>query len=407
METQLNFGFFAGRRLHMGVCGSIAAFKALELLRAFHSLGLRVSVTLTPAAQKFVTALSFSSLGAEQVYTAMFPDSSPGDGPFGHLAPGAEAEAFLIAPASATTLARLSGGLADEMLAAQALAFTGPLLLAPAMNPRMWANPATRANCARLKERGHRLVDPECGLVACNETGQGRLPDLREIFFAALAALAPQDLAGQTVLVTLGPTKERWDGVRYWTNPSTGLMGACLAVAAALRGARVEAVCGPGCPWLPAAVVRHNVESAGQMFEKADSLWDCCDIGVFTAAVADFSPEPHGAAKFKKSEAKDGFSVRFLPNRDILAHLGGRKKPGQRVIGFAAESSDLENQVRQKLRGKNADLLVGNLINQPGSGFAGKTNQAFVAASDGREEAWPLLSKPDLAWRIWECLLHP
>ena len=206
------------------------------------------------------------------------------------------------------------------------------------------------------------------------------------------------------VLVTLGPTREHWDGLRYWTNPSTGFMGAAIAVAAWMRGARVEAVCGPGTPWLPAAIIRHDVDSARNMFETAADLWPLCDAGIFTAAVADFAPEParNAAQKFKKSSAPEGFSIHFTPNPDILKTLSLGRKAHQKVVGFAAESVDLEASVRGKLTSKKADMVVGNLIRD---GFGTADNTVFVADASGREEYWSHLSKPDVAWRLLSWLL--
>ncbi len=393
----------AAPRLHLGVTGSIAAYRAPDLVRQWQDAGLSVSVTLTAAAQKFITPLTFTALGAAPVYTSLFDDPQA-PSPFAHLEPGQVAQALVIAPASASTLARLAQGQADEILACQTLAFRGRPVIAPAMNPAMWSNPATQANIATLRSRGYAVVEPGWGRTACGEEGQGRLADLREIYLAGLCALAPQDMRGMRVLVTLGPTREHWDGLRYWTNPSTGAMGASIAVAAWMRGARVEAICGPGTPWLPSGIVRHDVDSAREMFETASDLWPQCDTGVFTAAVADFSPEPAGDAahKFKKSSAPDGFSIRFIPNPDILKTLSLSRRPEQKVIGFAAESMDLETSVRGKLVSKKADLVVGNLIRD---GFGTADNTVFVADASGREERWTHLSKPDVAWRLLSWLL--
>lgn len=277
-------------------------------------------------------------------------------------------------------------------------------MIAPAMNPRCGPIPPPRPTLLRSGSRGYAVVEPGWGRTACGEEGQGRLADLREIYLAGLCALAPQDMRGMRVLVTLGPTREHWDGLRYWTNPSTGAMGASIAVAAWMRGARVEAICGPGTPWLPSGIVRHDVDSAREMFETASDLWPQCDAGVFTAAVADFSPEPAGDAahKFKKSSAPDGFSIRFIPNPDILKTLSFSRRPEQKVIGFAAESMDLETSVRGKLVSKKADLVVGNLIRD---GFGTADNTVFVADASGREERWTHLSKPDVAWRLLSWLL--
>lgn len=402
MDTHLVYSFASGRRLHLGVCGSVAAYRAPDLVRQWQDAGISVGVTLTESARRFITPLTFEALGASPVYGAIFDG---GDGPFGHLEPGQCCHAFIIAPASAATLARLATGMADDMLACQALAFDGPVVVAPAMNPRMWAHPATRANVATLRERGVAIVEPGCGRTACMEEGQGRLADLRAIHLAALRALAPQDMAGTRVMVTLGPTRERWDGVRYWTNPSSGVMGASLAVAAWLRGAHVDAVCGPGTPWLPDAIARHDVNSANEMFDAAHSLWAAVDTGIFTAAVADFRPVPHGAEKFKKADASSGFDIHFTPNRDIIATLGAMRRPGQRIVGFAAETSNLLDSMRGKLVRKNADMIVGNLVGTCDSGFGSATNRVHILDATGRDAELPLQSKPDVAWSILEWLL--
>jgi phosphopantothenoylcysteine decarboxylase/phosphopantothenate--cysteine ligase len=409
---------FAGRRIHLGVTGSVAAYKALELLRAFHKSGLRLSATLTDSAARFVTPLSFRALGAEVVYSSMFPggrandtmDSalSAGADVLAHLTPGAEAEAFIILPASATTLARLAHGFADEILSAQALAFPMPLVIAPAMNPRMWENPVTQANCNLLRSRGHIIIEPAVGLVACAEEGRGKLADLRLAYLAVLARLAPQDLLKRKVLITMGPTREQWDEVRFWSNLSKGLMGASFAIAAFLRGAEVYAVCGPDCPWLPEQIRRTDVRSAQEMFEAANALWANMDLGIFTAAVADFSPEPYGKGKYKKSQTTDKLSITMRKTNDILAHISLHKLAAQKIVGFAAETSELEKNVLDKLQRKKADLLVGNLVglHRTDSGFATPLNQVFIADKNGKTEGWPTLPKAEVAWRVLDWLLR-
>ena len=409
MDAHLDFRF-PGKRLHLGVCGSVAAYRSPDLARAWQDAGLAVSVTLTPSARRFVTPLPFASLGASPVYTEMFDDPDAVS-VFGHLDPGQTVHAMVMAPLSAATMARLAHGQADELLACQALAFAGPLVLAPAMNPAMWQHPATQANATLLRERGCIVVEPGFGRTACGDMGQGRLADARRIVLAGLAAVAEQDMRDRTVLVTLGPTREAWDDVRFWSNPSTGTMGAALAVAAWLRGATVHAVAGPGVPWLPEGerMIRHDVVSARQMFKTADGLWPACDMGLFTAAVADFSPVPHSGGKFKKSESPDGFSVTFAPNPDILRTLahaaraeeaaGGRKRL---IMGFAAESEQLEQAVRGKLASKKADMIVGNLI---ADGFGTTANTVCVVDRNGRQQGWTDLPKTELAQRLLTWLL--
>lgn len=402
---------FAGKRLHLGVCGSVACYRATDMLRAWLAMGIHVSVTLTDGARRFVAPLLFESLGALPVYGGMFEQ---GQDIFAHLEPGQRAQAMIVAPASADALARLARGAASEMLAAQALAFDGPLVLAPAMNPRMWSHPATQANVELLERRGAFFVGPDCGGTACGDQGRGRLAALPEIFLAALRALAPQDMAGLKVMVTLGPTREAWDGVRFWSNPSSGLMGAALAVCAWLRGADVAAVCGPGVTaFLPRGVRRFDVTGAREMYEVAQSLWPDMDMGMFTAAVADFSPDaPEGGCgrKFKKSEAPEGFSLHFSPNPDILQSLAAARRPGQKVLGFAAETTaDMDALLplaRAKLARKSADLLAANRVNAPDSGFGAPTNSMAVVDTHGREEIWPSQSKADVAWELCSWLLR-
>ncbi len=407
MSPDFRFSALAGRRMHLVVCGSVAAYKAVELMRMARKAGLGVGVTVTPAAARFIAPLTFASLGADVVYETMFGQE---DGSaFGHLTPGASAHAFVVAPATADFMARAAGGLADTLAAAQALAFPGPMVVAPAMNPRMWANPATKENVETLRRRGHVILTPECGAVACGEEGQGRLVGLDEILLHTLkscaASLSGAPLDGRKILITLGPTREAWDGVRFWSNRSTGLMGAALATAAWLRGAEVHAVAGPGVPALPAGVRRYDAESARQMHELALELWPDMDAGVCAAAVADFSPEPHGPEKFKKSGAADGFSLRFTPNPDILADLARlRGSDGRRLLGFAAETGNLEDAVRGKLQRKGADMIAGNLVGRPDSGFAAPTNTMFTADRTGRSEHWPTMSKADVAWRLLDWL---
>jgi len=405
MQPHYRFAGFLGKRVHLGVTGSIAAYKALDLLRSLQEAGCLVSATLTDAAAEFVRPLSFEALGASPIYGSMF-DGSPSGSAFGHLEPGQAAHAMVIAPATAATIARLAFGLADDMLACQTLAFSGPKIVAPAMNPRMWEAPATRRNWEMLGELGYIRVEPSCGHVACGDTGSGRLAPVDEIFAAVLRALAPQDLAGRKVMVTLGPTREPWDAVRFWSNPSSGLMGACLAMAAYLRGADVTVVAGPTALTFPEAVRVVSVTTAQQMFEAATDLWPSMDMACCTAAVADFRPVPFGDTKFKKaSGAGQGISVEFTPNPDILRTLGESKREGQRLVGFAAETGDLKSEAERKLKSKHLDLIAANDISKAGSGFASATNEMFVLDASGRRETWPQLDKTEVAWRLWDHLL--
>ncbi|MBQ4132195.1 MAG: bifunctional phosphopantothenoylcysteine decarboxylase/phosphopantothenate--cysteine ligase CoaBC [Desulfovibrionaceae bacterium] len=402
-SPHLKFNYFAGRKLHLGVCGSVAAFKTLELLRVWKTLGITVSVTLTAAAREFVTPLSYLSLGASKVYGEMLD----GDDVFAHLEPGRLADAMAILPATASAVSRLAAGDASEMLSAQALACDRPKLIAPAMHPRMWLNPATQANCKLLRERGFHVVEPAFGRTACGEEGQGRLADIREIYLATLRMLAPADLAGRTLLITAGPTREFWDGVRFVSNPSFGLMGAALAVAAWLRGAEVKAVCGPGTPWLPAGIERINVESAAEMLAACQNFWPSCSLGCFTAAVCDYRPLEQGAEKLKKEWLGDSPVLRLTNNPDIAAALGRLKTEAQHSIVFAAETSNIRQNAIKKLASKNADMVVANMVGKPGVGFESESNQVTIIRKNGEATELPMSGKADVAWRIWDVFLNP
>ncbi len=397
MQGHLLFELPELKKIHLGITGSIAAYKSIELMRLWQKAGIEISVTLTEAAKKFVTPMTYEALGAKPVYSDMF------ENPLSHLAPNKDADVFFIAPASADTIAQLATGRADTLLAAQALAFNKQIIIAPAMNPYMWANEATQENVRILKSRGVTFIGPDKGKVACNDEGEGRLANETSLFLQGLKAVTSQDFAGKTVMVTLGATREKFDEVRFWTNGSTGYMGMSIAVAAWLRGAKVHAICGSNVALdypLDEQFEMHIVESASDMLEKAKSVWDNADLGVFTAAVADFKPEVH-EGKFHKDQAEDGFSLSFYPNGDILKTLAAEKGEDQKIIGFAAEyvasQEELATRAIKKMYFKNADMIVGNGISD---GFGTSNNRVFVADQLGREEHWPELPKTEVAWNI-------
>jgi phosphopantothenoylcysteine decarboxylase/phosphopantothenate--cysteine ligase len=408
--AHLQFPCFLGKRVHLGVTGSVAAYKSIELLRLLRQCQVAVSVTLTESALRFVGPESFRALGADMVTTSMFGPGA-GEDPFVHLTPGQTASAMVIAPATANILAKLAHGLADDLLSTQALAFGGPLLLAPAMNPAMWSAPATQANWRTLLARGTVGIGPAVGDVACGDTGQGKLSPVEHILAGVLRALSPHDLAGKTVLVTLGPTRENWDAVRFLSNPSSGLMGACLAVSAWMRGAHVRVVAGPTGFDFPPGIEVTPVTSALEMLDACQALWPDSDLACCTAAVCDFRPlapkNADPARKLKKRDmAPDDLVLRLAANPDILRTLGEQKRKDQILIGFAAETEDLMGQARFKLSEKNLDLIVANLVGVPGSGFDSGTNTVAVLDRTGRVEQWPELPKTEVAWRVWDLLRH-
>jgi phosphopantothenoylcysteine decarboxylase/phosphopantothenate--cysteine ligase len=396
-----DFRGFLGRRALLGVCGSIAAYKALEILRYLRAAQADVAATLTTAAEQFIAPLSFRSLGAEPVFSRLF---APDTDLYSHLYAGRNAHAFVVAPATANMVAKLAHGQADDMLSCQALSFPHPLIIAPAMNPLLWEAPATQENIAKLKARGHNVIDPGFGLMACGDVGQGRLADNSLIVLHALRALTPQDLAGKHALVTLGPTREYWDGVRFLSNPSSGRMGACLAVAAWLRGAAVRVVHGPISLTLPSFIERTPVTSAQEMLDACAPLWSSCDLCCFTAAVCDFAPTFLGPKKIKKMSTEQATSLALHTTPDLLLAFCAQKSPEQIAIGFAAETDSLTSNAREKLLRKGADLIVGNIVNRPDSGFETRTNQAYLLDKHGREEQLPVMPKSELAWRILDWL---
>lgn len=400
---------FAGSRIHLGVSGSVACYKAMDLLRAWLKIGLDVSATPTAGACQFIGPLLLASLGAKPVYGEMF---AHGEDVFAHLEPGMHAQALVVAPASANLIARMAHGVASDMLSSQVVAFDGPIVIAPAMNPRMWANSATRENVDILQRRGAILVAPGKGDTACGETGQGRLAELPEIFLAVLKALSPADMLGKNVLVTLGPTREYWDGVRFWSNPSSGRMGCALATCAWLRGANVTAICGPGVQaYLPRGIKRISVESARDMYCEAEKAWPITNFGIFTAAVADFSPirPPENSIKHHKKDFPTGLEISFENNVDIIATLCAQKTNGQKALGFAAEiTPDMQSLLplaREKLKNKNADIIAGNRVN-PGIGaFGAEMDSMAVVDADGQEKIIEEASKADIAWELCTWLL--
>ncbi len=390
-------------RIHLGVTGSVAAVKCPELLRMWTKSGVSVGATLTQAACSFLTPLAMQALGADPVYQAMFP-VDPG-GEYAHLAPGRTANAMVIAPASANTLAKIAHGLADDMLSCQVLSFSGPLVLSPAMNHVMWRNPAVQQNWSLCKQRGHVCIEPDSGDLACGDTDAGRLPAIERLYLHGLRAMAPQDLAGARVLVTLGPTSEPWDAVRRWTNPSSGRMGIAVCLAAWLRGASVIAVCGPTSLWIPPEIARIEATTAKAMYTACADLWPNMDIGCFTAAVADFSPVLHTRGKYKKSDAQDeDLRISFTRTPDILASMGKAKKKSQKILAFAAESDNLERNALSKLQRKNADVIAANRIGGANAGFGVTTNTLFVADTHGRQEHWNTAPKTSLAWNLMQWL---
>jgi phosphopantothenoylcysteine decarboxylase/phosphopantothenate--cysteine ligase len=385
---------YTGKRLLLGVTGGIAAYKAAELARRLICAGAKVKVAMTAAAREFVGPLTFQALTGEKVAAAMF---GPEAEPLEHVALGQEVDAVIVAPATANIIGKMAAGIGDDLLSTVLLAASKPVLLCPAMNVEMWNNPAVQENLERLRGRGVQVMEPGSGELACGALGLGRLPEPETIVEAAARLVSPQDLAGRKVLVTAGPTHEDFDPVRFLTNRSSGKMGYALARAAWRRGAEVCLISGPGVLPAPYGVERVMVRSALEMLEAVKARFAGAAALFMAAAVGDYRPESYAPKKIKRGQAEAQFQL--VQNPDILREMG-RLKRGQVVVGFAAESHDLESEARRKLKEKNLDLIVANDVTRTDSGFAVDTNQVTILAAAGEPLRLPLLTKQEVAERL-------
>lgn len=391
-----------GRKIIVGVTASIAAYKAALLVRELVKAGAEVRVVMTPSAAQFVTPLTLATLSRADVVSEMFPDN-PGTGTW-HIHLGMWADAMIIAPASANTIARLAHGFADNALTSLVLALRAPLVVAPAMDTDMYVHPATQANIETLRARGVAIVPPDEGELASGLTGPGRLPDTPVLLEAVATALAAKDLAGRRIVVSGGPTFERLDPVRYLGNFSSGKMGMALARAARRRGADVVLVAGPSAEATPPGVQRIDVTSADEMHDAVHAAFTGADAVIMAAAVADFRPAHVSAQKIKKDAGSLDAPVLVLERTtDILASLGA-VKGRRRVIGFALETENGVANAQAKLASKQADLIVLNTAGEPGSGFGATTNRITLVGAGDSVEALPLLDKLEAADRILDRL---
>jgi phosphopantothenoylcysteine decarboxylase/phosphopantothenate--cysteine ligase len=383
-------------KILLGVGGGIAAYKAAELARLLMQQDHQVQVAMTRAACEFVQPLTFAALTGRKVLTDPFAIESAIE----HISVAQEHEIFVIAPATADLMGKLANGLADDFVTTTYLAFTGPVVIAPAMNVNMWQHQATQANLETLARRGHIIVEPDSGYLACGMTGPGRLAEPEQIAQAVLrAAHRRHDLDGETVLVTAGPTQEPLDPVRYITNRSSGKMGYALAEAAANRGARVILVSGPVHLAPPRGVDVIGVHTAAEMREAVMKHLADAGVVIKAAAVADFHLSKVPDQKVKKTAAR--VSLELDPTPDILAELG-RKKGNYLLIGFAAETQNLQQEARRKLETKNCDMVVGNLVGGSETGFESDENEVVLALRTGETIALPRATKRAIADRIFD-----
>jgi phosphopantothenoylcysteine decarboxylase/phosphopantothenate--cysteine ligase len=388
-------------RIALGVGGGIAAYKAAELARALMERDCTVEVIMTGAAQEFVRPLTFASLTGRKVITGLFSGASAEEtlsSAVEHIRVAQDNDILVVAPATADLLAKFAGGHADDFLTTLYLAFTGPVVLAPAMNTNMWNHSATRENLRILAARGHVVIEPGEGLLACGTTGPGRLAEPEEIANAVMSlAGRKRDLEGDTVLITAGPTQEPLDPVRYISNRSSGKMGYAIAEAAQARGADVILISGPVSLPAPPGVTMIRVRTAAEMRQAVLDHLAKASIVIKTAAVADYFVSRIPGQKLKKTAAR--ISLELDPTPDILAEVG-QKKGDRLLIGFAAETDNLVEEARRKLNTKNCDMVVANLVSEDGIGFDANDNAVTLVQRTGEAISLPRAPKREIAGRI-------
>ncbi|MDR1379906.1 MAG: bifunctional phosphopantothenoylcysteine decarboxylase/phosphopantothenate--cysteine ligase CoaBC [Tannerella sp.] len=393
-----------GKKIILGITGSIAAYKAAYLIRALVRKGAEVQVVITPAGREFITPLTLATLSRRPVVSEFFSNR---DGSWNsHVDMGLWADAMLIAPASASTIGKMANGVADNMLVTTYLSCKAPVFVAPAMDLDMYAHPSTQRNLETLRSYGNYVIEPEDGFLASGLEGKGRMSEPDDIvrimgdFFASQKALQ-----GKKILITAGPTYEKIDPVRFIGNYSSGKMGFALAEACAGRGAEVTLVAGPvGLKTKNPSIRRIDVESAGEMYDEAVRIFRSCDLAILSAAVADYRPERQVAEKIKR-ERNDALAVSLVRNEDIAATLGRNKRANQILVGFALETENGKSNAKEKLQRKNLDVIVLNSLNDAGAGFGCDTNKVTLIGRSGTETELPLKSKTEIAADIVDYLV--
>lgn len=391
-----------GKKIVLGITGSIAAYKACSLIRLFIKAGAEVQVVITPAGKEFITPVTLSALTSKPVISEFF---SGRDGSWhSHVDLGLWADAMVIAPCTASTLGKMAHGVADNMLITTYLSMKVPVFIAPAMDLDMYRHPATQANLQTLRSYGNHIIEAASGELASHLIGKGRMEEPENIFYTLEsffrlqdATLNKKDLKGRRIMITAGPTYEKIDAVRFIGNFSTGKMGFALAEECATRGAKVELIAGPvGLKTKHPNIHRTDVTSAQQMYEVATTCFPTCDTAILCAAVADFTPSTITDRKIKR-EGSGGMHLDLQPTQDIARELGRMKQKGQKLIGFALETDHEIEHAQGKLQRKNLDFIVLNSLRNPGAGFAHDTNQITLLFADGTRKDFGLKSKTEVA----------
>ena len=394
------FTTFAGKKIVVGVSGSISAFKVAGWVSTLVQEEALVDVIMTGAAKRFIAPLTFEALTGRTVYQDMFSGTND---PMAHINLGRDCDCILVAPATAQTIGRLAHGLADDLLSTTLLAASSPVIICPAMNTRMFEHQATQANIEILRKFGYFIVDPDSGQMACGDEGRGRLPDWQRVSEQLLRHLSAQDLAGQRVLVTAGPTRETYDPVRFISNRSSGKMGYAIARTAFRRGADVTLISGPTSLSAPEGIKTISIDSAQQMYDAVMAIHERFSIIVKSAAVSDFRPAHVHDEKIKKE--KSSTIIELERTKDILKDLGRVRNPGrQLLVGFAAESSNIKDEGRKKLRNKGLDLIAVNDIASAQTGFGGDNNQLVLIGHE-KSVTLPFTTKLRTADLLWDFIL--
>lgn len=384
---------FNGKRILLGVTGGIAAYKAVDLTSRLKKEGAEVKVIMTDAAKEFVNPLTFQTMSGNVVHNEMFNQLYNMD--VEHISLAKWADLILVAPATANTISKIRYGIADNMLTTVLLARRCPLVLAPAMNTVMYDQSITQENMLELQKNGVLFLEPGEGLLACGDSGRGKMMEPADIIDEIKYILTPKDLLGIKIAITAGPTKERFDPVRFISNHSSGKMGYALAEVARKRGADVTLISGPSNLEKPKGVTFVSVESTQDMFDAVEAIFDSTDVLIKAAAPSDFRPASYTNEKIKKKD-KSSLSIDLVPNPDIAKHFGQRKE-NQIIVGFAAESHNLEENARAKMKAKGFDLIVANNIIQEGAGFNSDTNIVQIFEPNDKTHSLPKMAKSELA----------
>lgn len=383
-----------GKKIVLGITGSIAAYKSCLIIRQLIKRGAEVQVVITPAGKEFITPITLSALTSKPVISDFF---SQRDGTWhSHVALGLWADAMLIAPATASTIGKMAHGVADNMLITTYLSMKAPVFVAPAMDLDMYAHPSTQENLATLRRYGNHIIEPGSGFLASHLEGKGRMQEPEVIVQELEDFFTPKDLSGRRILITAGPTYEKIDPVRFIGNYSSGKMGFALAEECARRGADVELVAGPVTLTTSHPRIRRtNVESATEMMQACQSLWATCQAGILCAAVADYTPAAVADRKIKR-EKQGAMALELTPTQDIAAMLGTNKQPGQVLAGFALETDEEQHNAQDKLRRKRFDFIVLNSLRDAGAGFRVDTNKISIIDAETQTD-YPLKSKREVA----------